>query len=198
MTLNFSEIDPISGWLTLEEGHALYILARDTRNGVVEIGAYQGRSTACLASGIRDSRRPNRKVVSVDPHRGSAEHQIGERHFREDTLDSQGNVNTFPRFMENMTRLGLVDFVDPWLLTSTDAALRFDTYADLVFIDASHDYENVKNDASVWIETLTPRPGIMVFHDYGQQEGVTRVVDELVDLGRKVSIRIHSLIGIHV
>lgn len=50
---------------------------------------------------------------------------------------------------------------------------------DMVFLDAMHDYENVKADIERWWPKVI-RGGIMAFHDYGHHDfpGVKRAVDE--------------------
>ncbi|HVC24685.1 MAG TPA: hypothetical protein VND23_02905, partial [Acidimicrobiales bacterium] len=71
------------GYMPDDEGIALHLLARRAaRSGlgpIVEVGAYRGRSTLYLASGVamyRDVGHPVR-VYSVDHHRGSEEMQAG-------------------------------------------------------------------------------------------------------------------------
>jgi hypothetical protein len=48
---------------------------------------------------------------------------------------------------------------------------------DLLFIDADHLYDSVREDLLNWRPYVNPY-GVIVFHDYGTYEGVTRVVDE--------------------
>ena len=66
-------------------------------------------------------------------------------------------------------------------LTSDQAAPLFPNhYFDLVFIDAMHDYENVKKDINLWLPKVKPG-GVLSGHDYGvrKQPGVKIAVDEL-------------------
>lgn len=118
---DWPRIDAIPGWLQRQEGELLYNLARDWpgEGATVELGSYQGRSTACLASGLRDSGRLLDSVVAVDTHRGSPEHQPGGRFFQPGTLDgSTGLVDTFPLFQRNMQAIGVADRVEPWRMGS--------------------------------------------------------------------------------
>ncbi len=50
---------------------------------------------------------------------------------------------------------------------------------DLVFIDASHDYDNVKADVQGWRPHIGPG-GLLVLHDRGVFEGVDQVLAELL------------------
>jgi len=66
-------------------------------------------------------------------------------------------------------------------LKSEEAALLFrNKYFDLVFIDAMHDYENVKRDINLWLPKIR-EGGILSGHDYGGRKhpGVKKAVDEI-------------------
>lgn len=66
--------------------------------------------------------------------------------------------------------------------TSLEAANRFKfcgLQPDMVFLDASHDYENVSADIQAWHEILAPN-ALFCGHDYPSWEGVKRAVDELI------------------
>lgn len=56
---------------------------------------------------------------------------------------------------------------------------------DLVFIDGCHDYAYVQKDTTNALQSLRPG-GLIVWHDYGMYEDVSRVVDET---GRKIPTR---------
>lgn len=63
-------------------------------------------------------------------------------------------------------------------LHSLRAAELFpDEYFDLVFIDGSHFYEDVRDDIEAWGDKVRDG-GILCGHDYGNREGVKRAVDE--------------------
>jgi len=49
---------------------------------------------------------------------------------------------------------------------------------DLVFIDGSHSYEYVLNDTDVALKLLRNGQGVILWHDYGRWEGVTKAVNE--------------------
>ncbi|MHA2009882.1 MAG: class I SAM-dependent methyltransferase [Promethearchaeota archaeon] len=73
-------------------------------------------------------------------------------------------------------------------MTSATAANLFaesickgkDGYFDLVFIDANHDYDHVKEDILLWTP-LIKSGGLLIGHDYGNpdEEAVAVVVHEL-------------------
>jgi predicted O-methyltransferase YrrM len=68
------------------------------------------------------------------------------------------------------------------------AARRWDEPINLLFLDAAHDYESVRDDLAAWWPLIKPG-GMMVIHDYGQPNfpGVQRAVDEAGLGGRLVA-----------
>lgn len=63
-------------------------------------------------------------------------------------------------------------------MTSVEAAKRFELGSlDLVFIDANHSYESVKQDLEAWVPLVRPG-GVVSGHDYNGFAGVTPAVDE--------------------
>ena len=68
-------IADVPGWLTDEEGEALYELARAcTGKGViVEIGSWKGKSTVCLGLGSQAGAAV--PVYAIDPH---ADYRFGD------------------------------------------------------------------------------------------------------------------------
>lgn len=137
-----------------------------TRMVVVEVGCWMGITTRELATVTPG------KVYAVDTWAGSEEHK--ELLLNKDTdwlfRCFQGNVN------------GL-DNVRPVRRSSVVAASDF--YAmgicpDMVFIDAAHDYENVKADILAWREVLA-EGGLLCGHDFDQgRDGVVQAVRELI------------------
>lgn len=62
-----------------------------------------------------------------------------------------------------------------------------DNSLDFVYIDAAHDYENVKADYNAWYPKLRVG-GVMSGHDYGLNgdcEGVKQFIDELIENGQE-------------
>lgn len=157
----------VEGWLTDREGEMLFQLARTygARGAVVEVGSWKGRSTIWLACGQQAG--SGGKVVAIDPHTGSTEHQ------------TSGGVWTFDEFQRNIQAADVADVVDPLLMTSVEAAHTFDQPVGLIFIDGAHEYEAVRADFEAWFPKVV-NGGVMAFNDSDSWPGVFRFVRERI------------------
>lgn len=159
------------GWLSDEEAEVLASLA--TNGLVMEFGSYTGRSTVAMAQTAR-------LVVSIDHHRGSAEHRAGltPTNLAPHRILSKGAIDTLPEFRHQLRLHKVEDRVIVVEGPVEVAAPLFRPFTwDLVFIDAAHDQESVM--AHGRLGALLIRPGgQVVFHDAGH-EGVARALNLL-------------------
>lgn len=88
--------------------------------------------------------------------------------------------------IDNIARPELVNNTKKWGInfihkSSIDAAKDFENnFFDLVFIDAEHKYESLKNDIKSWLPKLKIN-GILMGHDYSSlYPGVVNAVNELL------------------
>lgn len=157
------------GWLNEGEGEELRRLAADKM--VLEIGAYCGRSTICLAKDAK-------QVCTVD------------------TFDGRGTPadgNTLTIFRKNIQRHGVQDRVRELVGESSVVLPNLPAIFDLAFIDGSHDYDSVCRDIGLAANCLKSG-GVLAFHDYESNEpGVTAAVDELIAGGGVLIGRVESL-----
>ena len=159
-----SEID---GWLSDGEGELLYELAKGVPSGqaIVELGSWKGKSTVWLAKGTEAGQR--NKVYSIDPHSGSKAHV------------SEGEMNTYTAFLTNLTKAGVQATVVPLVTTSDKAARRWREGVGLLWVDASHEYEDVKHDFLAWKHHLLPG-AVVALHDC-DKPGPAQVVEEYLN-----------------
>jgi predicted O-methyltransferase YrrM len=151
-------IADVPGWLTDEEGEALYELAKrcSGRGVIVEIGSWKGKSTICLGLGSRAGSSVS--VFAIDPH---ADYRFGD-------------------FKANIERAGIADLVTPIASLSQPAAGE---PIELLFVDGSHEEELVREDFDKWVPKVVDG-GWVAFHDTTWTAGPRRVVGESIYRGR--------------
>lgn len=155
----------MEGWLNPPVVNLLLDLIEklDDRSILVEIGSWKGKSTVLLglASGDRSL------VYAIDPHTGSHEHK-----------ELYGKVDTFEDFQKNIESEALRDKVICLRTSSFEAAKRVPMDVDLIWVDGSHDYQDVKSDFISYFPKLRVG-GWMAMHDYKWQ-GVKKFTWELL------------------
>ena len=173
----------IDGWLTEKEGVCLYELAKKCsgKGVIVEIGSWKGKSTVCLAKGALAGNKS--KVYAVDPHKDSMEH----KEFME-------GKSTFEEFEENIKSAGVKDCVEPLVKASKEAVSLITKPVEFVFIDGSHEYDDVKSDFELWYPKLIDG-GIIALHDTLWWPGPRKVCETYVHRSRGIrNVRfVHSL-----
>lgn len=159
-------VSRIDGWLSDLEAEALYDFARAADGPIVEIGSWQGRSTAALAHGSMagnghdiyavDCFAPAKCVVTGEPVEASSPELLRSN------LDAAG-VN------------GLVKIVPH---PSQNAVSEIPNEIGLLFVDGAHDYESVKRDILLFAPRVKAG-GTVVLHDVIPEEpGVLQALDE--------------------
>lgn len=122
---------------------------------IVEVGAWKGRSTSFLAVEIANSKKDICLYV-VDTWEGSVEHI-------EDSVDL-GLTDLYDTFINNMKPVEQYYF--PLKITSEEASKKFkDNSLKFVFLDGSHEYEDIKSDIKNWLPKVKS-DGILAGHDY--------------------------------
>ena len=152
----------IQGWM---DPHDLEWLALEAsrHNSIVEVGCWRGRSTTCLATNTAGT------VYAVDHWRGSEEHQ---------PVDAP---QLYQMFLDQMAPFIESGKVIPLRKDSISAAAEFGSMNmsfDMVFIDASHDYESVSADIRAWKPLVRPG-GLFCGHDAGHPP-IMRALAELL------------------
>lgn len=146
--MNIENALKIPGWM---DPHDLHWLAEQAsrHEAIVEIGSWRGRSTTCLADNTPGT------VWAVDHWKGSEEHQ---------PVDSE---KLHRMFTEQMAPYIASGKVVPLRMDSLAATKYLKDYTfDMIFVDASHDYESIKADILAWRPLVRPG-GLFCGHDAG-------------------------------
>lgn len=149
-----------AGWMSYIE---LEWLARQAQKHqkIVEIGSFMGRSTRALADNTAGV------VVAVDDFKGP----------RDKSLPDFLRQNLLELFLYNVADLAQVGKVIT--VAADHGEVNVDFSPDMVFLDGSHEYEDVKRDILMWHNRITPG-GLLCGHDYTNMDTVRAAVDELV------------------
>lgn len=121
----------------------------------VEVGVWKGKSAAYMCVEIANSNK-NIEFYCVDNWKGSIEH-----------LGNPELPKLYEIFTKNMEPVK--DYYTPVRMNSLEAVNLFQNESlDFVFIDASHEYEDVKEDIKAWLPKVKVG-GILAGHDYHHQ-----------------------------
>jgi len=170
----------MQGWGSAH--HIFELLVRKVKPSlIIEVGSWKGASALKMAACCRDLQLDT-QIVCVDTWLGSPGLYTREN---DAFYDSLKHVNGYPSlyytFLSNIVRQGAQDFITPLPLPSVLAAetLRhFGAQADLIYIDAAHDYESVLADLKAFWPLLKPT-GVLFGDDYLGWPGVTKAANQL-------------------
>jgi predicted O-methyltransferase YrrM len=152
------QIPDIEGWMLPIEMQFLYSTAKNM-GSVIELGSWKGRSTHAIASGCSGP------VYAIDHWKGS---------IRDATEELAKHEDVFAVFKENMKQFKNIIIVNK----NIDDAVNDAPDADMVFIDAEHNYEAIRRDIINWL----PKAKKMICgHDYSTTfPGVVKAVSEII------------------
>ena len=149
---------------------------------IVEVGSWKGASAINMAQiaagfGLRPA------IVCVDTWLGTIESYTWRRaqpSLHTDLLLRNGWPHLYYQFLTNVVRAGFAEQIVPLPQTSQiglriiqEVGLR----PDLLYIDASHDYNDVKQDLALAWDCVAEN-GVIFGDDYLSWAGVTKAVDE--------------------
>ncbi len=134
----------------MDESWLLYEAARCSPSGrVAEIGSHKGRSTIALALGL--DARGGGWVLAVDPF--------------DAVIDGESGDARLKRFEENLLQARVADRVTLHRRPSHEMArVLASNSIDVLFVDGSHEYEDVLQDIDDWTPKLV-NGGLMLFND---------------------------------
>jgi predicted O-methyltransferase YrrM len=165
----FSALNKIDGYFTIYEAIRAYELAfLVSPRPLIEIGSYKGRSTFCWAIGAA-CKDPAARVYSIDKAHD-------------------------PTFEPNMISAGVRDFIHVCRGDSVEIGKGWplrEQNPGLIFIDGSHDYQDVRADFKTWIKALGEGGNIALHDAGGFWPGPTQVAqEEIIGNDRFTDVRV--------
>lgn len=153
-------------WFTYPRLYREIVLRAQDGAHFVEVGSWKGRSAAFLAVEIVNSEK-DIQLDCVDLWEPVG-HDIAPELYK----------NVYETFLKNIYPVR--DVVRPVKMLSVTAAATYqDQSLDFVFIDASHDYQSVRQDILAWLPKVKPG-GTIAGHDYDRYP-VARAVQEIFE-----------------
>ncbi len=149
----------IAGWMSFAEQLFLFESARNMES-VIELGSWKGKSTYALCK----SNCP--KVIAIDTWMGSKAEPSAHAQAKDGSVFEEFKRNTAEFKNLTIVKADINDAVNDY----PDGAV------DMIFIDAGHTYEEVKNDIRKW---KSKAKILLCGHDYvSGWPGVKQAVDE--------------------
>lgn len=157
-------------WFTYPNLYSSMVKMFPSGSKFVEVGSWKGKSSSYMSVEIANSNK-DIEFYCVDTWEGSIEHK-----------DNEELKDLYKIFSTNMKPVE--SFYIPLKMTSLEASKKFkDKSLDFVFIDASHEYEDVKQDIIHWMPKVKSG-GVIAGHDYYPDHpdwgGVYKAVNELI------------------
>lgn len=175
VTLNFKCMKYISGNISLTELFTICMsVALFKPHHIMEFGTWNGRTTLNMAINYKGA-----VITTVDLPRSK---KLRTKFPLEDKglmhgLDETGYVGNKNKLWHGQD-IDITDRIKQiWEDTARLPFSKYQNKIDFLFIDASHSYENCKND-SYNGHTLIKPNGIIYWHDYNGWPGVTKALNE--------------------
>ena len=160
------DLEQVDGNTTLEEQVLIVALAkRRCARRVFEFGTFDGKTSANLAANLG----AEAEVLTIDLKSELAKGVSLPIRKKDLKFIHKDRIGAKSSCSANVIQLygdtAQFDFT-PWYGTR-----------DLVFVDACHEYEYVRNDTEIAFK-LSQTCGLIIWHDYGKWVGVTRALNE--------------------
>ncbi len=184
------------------------LICQHKPNLILELGTWKGQSCFSMleaASKINldtqiicvDTWLGSLEMLTLEPPSNTKSDTIFVEEFikQRDTLRKNGYPGVYFQFLSNCVHLGYSNRVFP-IPNTTSVGIKFlkslDIHPDMIYVDASHDYEDSTRDIRDSWDLLSPG-GVMFGDDYNSWWGVEKSVDEFAE-NNNVKIEFFSLL----
>ena len=170
----------IDGWASDSPEFTKYI-EQVKPSLIIEVGSWLGKSAIHMAN-LAIVHCPEVEIICVDTFLGSVEHWWNRN--IQPTLHC-GYPTIYSQFISNIIHSNLQNTITPLPIDSINGAYlltKCEALADLIYIDAGHEYDSVAADLKMYKELL--RPGGVMLIDDSHYEPIKRACDDV--LGGKV------------
>lgn len=142
---------------------------------ILEVGTWKGASAVHMAKTLLNKGCTDFEIVCIDTWLGSEEHWTRKY----DHGRIYGRPDLYEQFLSNIIDQELCDYITPFPIDSVNAAevlKKFEVLADMIYIDAGHDYYSVRLDLILYSALL--RDGGYLLGDDWFHEPIQRAAYE--------------------
>ena len=161
--------EDLQGWAS-EAPVFLEVIEKLKPKTIIEVGSWKGRSAIHMTQlALLHCDARELEVVCVDTWLGSVEHWVDNIDFK--NFMRNGRSRLYEQFLSNVIHKGLQNNITPFPIDSINAyevCAKLGIVADLIYIDAGHDYTSVCNDLFNWSSILR-EGGYLIGDDWFHQ-----------------------------
>jgi hypothetical protein len=200
-SLDISTYTPdIHGWIDKDFDELFTRFIKPDTSTIIEVGTWKGRSTIQMANCLKKiNPATTASIIAIDTWLGAPEFWTWglDDPTRGISLNcSQGYPQVFYTFTKNVKAYGHHNIIAPLPISSVqgaDVLQHYNIQADIIYVDAAHEYEPVKADIEKFWRLLK-RGGVMFGDDYilPHWPGVVKAVNEFCKKN-KLKLKIHGV-----
>ncbi|MFT3679439.1 MAG: class I SAM-dependent methyltransferase [Ferruginibacter sp.] len=174
--------EDVQGW---HSNHIIFVklIEKLRPETIIEVGTWKGASAIQMGKACQRLKL-NTKIYCVDTWLGATEFWTDLKDTPErDLMLKNGYPGIYYQFLSNVKHAGLEEMIIPVPNTSfigSKILAHMNIKAGLIYIDGSHEYEDVYSDLNCYDNLLADK-GVMFGDDYGWN-GVRRAVDDFVSI----------------
>ena len=161
--------EDLQGWAS-EAPVFLEVIEKLKPKTIIEVGSWKGRSAIHMTQlALLHCDARELEVVCVDTWLGSVEHWVDNIDFK--NFMRNGRSRLYEQFLSNVIHKGLQNNITPFPIDSIiayEVCAKLGIVADLIYIDAGHDYTSVCNDLFNWSSILR-EGGYLIGDDWFHQ-----------------------------
>lgn len=161
----------LQGWASTD-GSFKELIEKIKPKTIIEVGTWFGASAVNMAKLALEQgiSKQELEIVCVDTFLGSVEHYTMLSTFNANNKQ-HGRPLIYDQFLSNIIHQNLTEVITPFPIDSGNGALALNDWkvqADLVYIDAAHDFEYVQVDFIRYANILRPG-GYILIDDWHHQ-----------------------------
>jgi predicted O-methyltransferase YrrM len=154
------------------------LIIRHRPNRIIEVGSWLGASAVNMGRVCRELAIPCHEIVCIDTWLGgadmiiqqSADGTVVPHPFARSLNRKHGYPQIYYTFLRNVIEAGLEDLITPLPMPSSAAysiLKRLGVTADLIYVDAAHEFDAVLDDLRKYWELLESG-GVLIGDDYDE------------------------------